>query len=83
MHELKQLGISDDTLVLFTSDNGSATGNDDLGCGSNAPLRGGKGSTWEGGMRLPLIARWPKKITAGSEQQPCVQVLISYQHFAP
>ncbi len=62
MHELDRLGLADDTLVLFTSDNGSRNAGEG---GSNLPLRGGKGDTWEGGMRLPLIARWPGHIPAG------------------
>jgi len=57
---LKQLGIEDDTLVIFTSDNGSNGRNG----GSNAPLRGTKGTTWEGGMREPCIMRWPGTIPA-------------------
>jgi arylsulfatase A-like enzyme len=60
-YELKKLGIDRNTLVVFTSDNGSRG---DLG-GSNGPLRGGKGTTWEGGQRLPFIARWPGQIPAG------------------
>lgn len=62
LHELESLGIDGHTLVLFTSDNGSRTKEG----GSNAPLRGTKATTWEGGMRLPLIARWPGQIPAGS-----------------
>ncbi len=58
---LAELGIDDRTLVIFTSDNGS-NGRDG---GSNAPLRGTKGTTWEGGMREPCIARWPGAIAAG------------------
>lgn len=61
LHELERLGIEERTLVLFTSDNGSRC---DFGL-SNGRLRGGKGTTWEGGMRLPLIARWPGRIPAG------------------
>jgi arylsulfatase A len=57
---LKELGIDEDTLVIFTSDNGSNARNG----GSNGPLRGNKGSTWEGGMREPCIARWPGKVPA-------------------
>ncbi|MBI92285.1 MAG: Cerebroside-sulfatase [Gemmatimonadaceae bacterium] len=60
--ELQRLGLDDNTMVLFTSDNGSRTHEG----GSNDPLRGMKGTTWEGGMRLPLIARWPGQIPAGS-----------------
>jgi len=59
--ELDELGIAEDTLVLFTSDNGSRC---DYGA-SNGHLRGTKGTTWEGGMRVPLLARWPGKVSAG------------------
>ena len=54
-------GISDRTLVIFTSDNGGTQR------GSNAPLRGFKNSTWEGGIRVPTIAWWPGKIPNASE----------------
>lgn len=59
---LDELQLADNTLVIFTSDNGSNGRNG----GSNAPLAGAKGSTMEGGMRVPMIARWPGKIPAGS-----------------
>jgi len=58
---LKELGLDDNTLVIFTSDNGSRGGG-----GSNKPLRGRKGETWEGGMREPCIMRWPGTIPSGS-----------------
>ena len=62
---LRELKLDANTLVLFTSDNGPW-----LSQGKNSgvagPLRGGKGSCWEGGMREPTIAWWPGKITAGS-----------------
>ncbi|MCK4294744.1 MAG: sulfatase-like hydrolase/transferase [Planctomycetes bacterium] len=60
---LKKLGIDDNTLVIFTSDNGAAN----RWGGGNAPLSGGKGSTMEGGMREPCVIRWPGKIPAGTE----------------
>lgn len=61
--ELDRLGIKDSTLVIFTSDNGSRARDEG---GSNAPLRGTKAQTWEGGQRVPMIARWPGKIQGGS-----------------
>jgi arylsulfatase A-like enzyme len=61
--ELRRLGVDDDTIVIFTSDNGSRAGG---GGGSNAPLRGTKGETWEGGMRVPCIVRWPGPVHAGT-----------------
>jgi arylsulfatase A-like enzyme len=62
---LRSQGLEKDTLVVFTSDNGpwltkAADG------GSAGPLRGGKGSTWEGGVREPTIAWWPGRVPAGS-----------------
>ncbi|MFW5846088.1 MAG: sulfatase [Planctomycetota bacterium] len=62
MRELDRLGIAEDTLVIFTSDNGSRAGDEG---GSNAPCRGQKGQTWDGGMRLPAIVRWPGHVPAG------------------
>ena len=58
---LRSLGLDRKTLVIFTSDNGGTPR------GSNAPLRGFKGSTWEGGVRVPTIAWWPGQIPPGSE----------------
>lgn len=57
---LERLKIAENTLVIFTSDNGSNRRNG----GSNSPLSGAKGSTMEGGMRVPMIARWPGRVPA-------------------
>ncbi len=56
---LTKHGLDERTLVLFTSDNGATFG------GSTGGLRGMKGSTYEGGYRVPMIARWPGRIPAG------------------
>ncbi len=62
---LRSQGLDKDTLVVFTSDNGPwlTKGTDG---GSAGPLRGGKGSTWEGGVREPTIAWWPGHVPANS-----------------
>lgn len=62
---LDLLGLADSTLVVFLSDNGAKSGGDPYQRGSNAPLFGGKGSTWEGGVRVPAIARMPGQVLAG------------------
>lgn len=64
LDELRRLGLDDDTLVVFTSDNGALDPTRG-GSGSNAPLRGAKGTTWEGGQRVPCIVRWPGRVPAG------------------
>ena len=61
-NELKALGLEQDTLVIFTSDNGSRG---DRG-GSNQPLRGNKATTFDGGLRVPCIMVWPGHIPAGT-----------------
>jgi len=61
LETLRAQGLAEKTLVIFTSDNGGT----DLSV--NKPLRGHKGTTWEGGMRGPSIAWWPGKIPAGTE----------------
>lgn len=60
---LDEAGISENTLVIFTSDNGSNAKNG----GSNAPLSGTKGGTMEGGMRVPMVVRFPAGVPAGTE----------------
>lgn len=60
---LKKLGIDEHTLVVFTSDNGGAT----FHGAKNGPLRGSKGTVWEGGHRVCCVTRWPGQIPAGTE----------------
>lgn len=59
---LKELNLDEKTLVVFTSDNGGAT----RWGASNAPLKGAKGSTFEGGQRVCCVVRWPGRIPAGT-----------------
>ena len=61
LNELKQQGLDEDTLVIFTSDNGSRMQGQG---GRTGALRGIKGTTWEGGQRVPCIMRWPGRIPA-------------------
>jgi arylsulfatase A-like enzyme len=69
--KLDELKLSENTLVIFSSDNGGVGGYDELGSGKgiteNLPLRGGKGMIYEGGHRVPFIARWLGKIPEGKE----------------
>ena len=60
-HTLDELHIADNTIIIFTSDNGGLIPNT-----SNAPLRDGKGSAYEGGVRVPLIVKWPGVTRSGS-----------------
>lgn len=57
---LKKANILDNTIIIFVSDNGPYES-------AAPPLHGGKGSTWEGGLRVPCIIRWPSAITPNSE----------------
>lgn len=75
LHELRQQGLDEDTLMIFTSDNGSRCNDEG---GSNGVLRGTKGSTWEGGQRVPCIMRWPSQIPAGST---CSQLVASLDFY--
>jgi arylsulfatase A-like enzyme len=63
---LSDLKIDEKTMVIFTSDNGPWLSYGDH-CGSAGPLREGKGTCWEGGVRVPCVMRWPGQIPAGTE----------------
>ncbi|MBN1901256.1 arylsulfatase [Candidatus Sumerlaeota bacterium] len=68
LDKLVELGIADNTLVLFSSDNGTMRegGYDYEWFDSNGPLKGGKRDMYEGGIRTPLVAMWPRKIKPGT-----------------
>lgn len=74
---LDALGLSDRTFVVFTSDNGGLSR-----MASCAPLREGKGSPYEGGIRVPLIVRWPGGVGAGSRCDVPVHVIDFYPTYA-
>ncbi len=63
--KLDELGLAENTLVIFTSDNGGLSTSEGWPT-SNLPLRGGKGWMYEGGIREPLLIRWPAVVKAGS-----------------
>jgi arylsulfatase A-like enzyme len=67
MRKLEQVGVSDDTVFIFTSDNGGLSVKEgaDTPATDNAPLRDGKGYLYEGGLRVPLIVAWPKRVKPG------------------
>jgi len=65
LEEIRKEGIEEETLIIFTSDNGPWLVMKENG-GSGGLLKEGKGTTWEGGMREPMIAWWPGKIPAGT-----------------
>jgi N-acetylgalactosamine-6-sulfatase len=68
---LKKLGLEEDTLVVFTSDNGGWS------LARNAPLRSEKGQLWEGGIRVPCLARWPGKLPAG-KVSPQIGIMMDW-----
>jgi arylsulfatase A-like enzyme len=68
---LRRLGVADDTMLWFCSDNGAA------GQGSNGTFRGGKGSVWEGGVHVPGLLEWPARVTPG---QTAVRACTSDLH---
>ena len=62
--------VADNTLVIFQSDNGGPGGPNNSAFDSNGGLRGNKGSIYEGGIRVPLVVRWPAKISDNSKLKP-------------
>ncbi len=77
LKKLDDLGIADNTIVVFTTDNGAekATWPD----GGATPFRGEKGSTWEGGMRVPCAIRWPGVVKPGT----VINGIMSHEDWTP
>jgi len=73
-------GIADDTIVIFTSDNGGNMYDvaDGTTPTNNEPLRSGKGNNYEGGTRIPLIVRWPGRIKSGSVNPSVISTVDHY-----
>jgi arylsulfatase A-like enzyme len=74
LQTLEEEGIDDNTIVLFFSDNG-ASRVFTQGGGDNSPLRGGKAETYEGGIRVVSLLRWPGKVAAGQKLDQVMTVM--------
>ena len=77
LKKLDDLGIADNTIVVFSSDNGAETFS--WPDGGSTPFKGEKGTTWEGGFRVPAVARWPGVIKPGT----IVNEIVSHEDWAP
>ena len=77
LKKLDDLGIADNTIVVFSSDNGAETFS--WPDGGSTPFRGEKGTTWEGGFRVPGLARWPGVIKPGT----IVNEIMSHEDWLP
>ncbi len=83
MQTLNDLNLDNQTLVIFTSDNGGYTnyGDTHFNISSNGPLRGQKTEVYEGGHRVPFIARWPGFIKAGSQSDALTMTMDMFPTF--
>ncbi len=75
--KLDDLGIADNTIVIYSTDNGAETVS--WPDGGITPFKGEKGTTWEGGFRVPLVVRWPGVIEPGSKNND----IISHEDWLP
>lgn len=75
LDKLKELELEENTLVIYTSDNGATSGS------SQEPLRGNKGSYYEGGIREPFIARWPAVVKPGGRSSVPINLVDLYPTF--
>lgn len=72
---VRQAGLDERTLVVFLSDNGGPTDKYAPNASFNGPLHGGKGDTWEGGVRVPFLLRWPGRLPSGKVyDEPVIQL---------
>jgi arylsulfatase A-like enzyme len=73
LKQLDDLGIADNTIVLYTTDNGAeiALWPD----GAMTPFHGEKGTTWEGGFRIPMMVRWPGVVKPGTQVNEIVTLM--------
>ena len=77
LNKLDELGIADNTIVMYSTDNGPE--NDTWPDGANTPFRSQKDTNWEGAWRVPAFLRWPGKIKAGS----VLNGIVSHQDMLP
>jgi len=72
LDKLEELGIADNTIVMYSTDNGAETFT--WPDGGTIPFRGEKNTTWEGGFRVPMMVRWPDKIKPGQVSNDIVSM---------
>ena len=77
LDKLDELGIADNTIVMYSTDNGSQTNT--YPDGGAEPFRGEKGSTWEGGFRVPALIRWPGTVAPGT----VINDIFNHQDWLP
>ena len=77
LKKLDDLGVTNDTIVIWTTDNGAEVFS--WPDGGTTPFRGEKNSNWEGGYRVPLVVRWPGVIKPGTE----VNEIVSHEDWLP
>jgi arylsulfatase A-like enzyme len=78
MQTISGLGLDEQTFVIFTSDNGPwirGAYKRKVKGGSTGPLRGGKGTAWEGGLRVPMIAKWPGRLPGGQTRDGIATIM--------
>lgn len=77
LEAVRAAGAEEKTVVCFHSDNGGPITRNAPNASVNTPLRGGKGQTWEGGIRVPMFVKWSGRLTPGTYTQPVIQMDLS------